>query len=141
MSFEQVRPLLLYDGECGFCNRSVQFVLRHDRRGILQFAALQGQTARGLLARHPELQDLDSLVFLEPFRDPHGEQVYVRSDGALKIAAYLGGFWNLCLIANVIPRSVRDSLYDFLAKHRHHLFGKASRCALPSPEVRERFLD
>lgn len=134
-------PVLLYDGQCGFCNRSVQHILKHDRRKTMLFAALQGDYGKSIVTRHPELEDIDSLVFVEPLDFAYLEQVFVRSDAALRVARYLGGPWYIALAAYVIPRSVRDFLYDQFAKRRYRWFGKYETCLLPPPEVRERFLD
>ena len=134
-------PVLLYDGVCGFCNRGVQQVLRHDRRKNMMFAALQGDYGKSILTRHPELNGIDSLVFVEPLDFAYLEQVFVRSDAALRVASYLGWPWKLALAAYLIPRPVRDFLYDQFAKRRYRWFGKYEKCVLPPPEVRERFLD
>jgi len=134
-------PVLLYDGVCGFCNRGVQQVLRHDRRKNMMFAALQGDYGKSILTRHPELNGIDSLVFVEPLDFAYLEQVFVRSDAALRVASYLGWPWKLALAAYLIPRPVRDFLYDQFAKRRYRWFGKYEKCMLPPPEVRERFLD
>ena len=85
--------MLLYDGLCRFCDGTVQFILKHDRRGTLRFATLQGDFARDVIARHPEVAGVDSLVLVEPDLDSGRERVYVRSEGALRIARYLGGAW------------------------------------------------
>ena len=132
-------PVLLYDGVCGFCNKSVQSILDHDRRGTLRFAALQSDYGQAVIERHRELRGVDSVVFVESHAG--GERVYIRSDAALKVAAYLGGFWKLFLAAKVIPRGLRDYLYDLFARNRYNLFGKYDTCMLPPPEVRSRFLD
>jgi predicted DCC family thiol-disulfide oxidoreductase YuxK len=132
-------PVLLYDGVCGFCNKSVQLILDHDRRGQMRFAALQSDYGQAAIARHPELRGVDSVVFVE--QAPGGERIYVRSDAALKVAAYLGGFWKIFLAAKVIPRRLRDYLYDLFARNRYKFFGKYDSCMLPPPEVRSRFLD
>ena len=132
-------PVLLYDGVCGFCNKTVQMILDHDRRGELRFAAVQSDYGQAVIARHTELRGVDSVVFVE--RRGGGERVHVRSDAALKVAAYLGGFWKLFLAAWVLPRALRDYLYDLFARNRYRLFGKYDSCMLPPPEVRSRFLD
>lgn len=132
-------PVLLYDGVCGFCNKSVQLILNHDRRGTLRFAALQSDYGRALLERHAELRGVDSVVFVE--QAPGGERVHTRSEAALKVAAYLGGFWKLFLAAKVLPRPLRDHCYDLFARNRYKFFGKYDACLLPPPEVRARFLD
>jgi len=132
-------PVLLYDGVCGFCNKSVQLILDQDRRGEMRFAALQSDYGQAVIARHPELRGVDSVVFVE--NHTIGERIYVRSDAALKVAAYLGGFWKIFLAAKILPRSLRDYCYDLFARNRYKLFGKYDSCMLPPPEVRSRFLD
>lgn len=134
-------PVLLYDGLCGFCNKSVQHILNHDKRKTLHFAALQGDYGKSILTRHPELTGVDSLVFVQPLDFAYLEEVFVRSDAALRVARYLGGLWKLALAAYIIPRPVRDFLYDQFAKRRYRWFGKYDTCLLPPPQVRERFLD
>jgi predicted DCC family thiol-disulfide oxidoreductase YuxK len=132
-------PVLLYDGVCGFCNKTVQMILDHDRRGTMRFAALQSDYARSIVERHAELRSIDSVVFVE--NSDGGERVFARSDAALKVAAYLGGFWKIFLVARILPRALRDYFYDLFARNRYRLFGKYDSCMLPPPEVRSRFLD
>src|ERR1044072_8465859 len=98
-------PVLLYDGVCGFCNKSVQLILDHDRRGEMRFAALQSDYGQAVIERHPELRGVDSVVFVESHAG--GERIYTRSDAALKGAAYLGGLWKRVLAAKAMPRSLR----------------------------------
>jgi len=132
-------PVLLYDGVCGFCNKTVQMILDRDRRGEMRFAALQSDYGRTVVGRHPELRGVDSVVYVEPAAG--GERVYVRSDAALKVASYLGGLWKIFLAARLVPRVLRDYFYDLFARNRYRFFGKYDACMLPPPEVRARFLD
>lgn len=132
-------PVLLYDGTCGFCAESVQLVLRHDRRGTLLFAALQSPFGRRVRQRHPELDRVDSVIWVDPPMDRG--RVLIRSDAALRVARYLGGWWRLALVFLLLPRALRDAGYDLVAKHRHHLGGSGPSCLVPGPDVRERFLD
>jgi predicted DCC family thiol-disulfide oxidoreductase YuxK len=133
--------VLFYDGTCGFCAASVQLVLRHDRRRTLRFAPLQGALGARVRAAHPELASVDSIFWVE--RDESGgpERVLVRSDAALRVARYLGGWWRLGAVGRILPRPVRDGLYDLIARHRHRLVGAGPSCLIPTPDVRERFLD
>ncbi|HEX8853417.1 MAG TPA: thiol-disulfide oxidoreductase DCC family protein [Pyrinomonadaceae bacterium] len=133
-------PVLLYDGVCGFCNKTVQMILDHDRKGAMRFAALQSDYGRVVVERHPELRGVDSVVYVE-HSEGGGERVHVRSDAALRVLKYLGGFWKLLLVAYILPRPVRDFFYDLFARNRYRLFGKYESCRLPPPEVRSRFLD
>ena len=134
-------PVLLYDGLCGFCDGTVQFILKHDRHGTLRFATLQGEYARGVIARHPELQGVDSLVLVEPANDSTSERVSVRSAGALRLARYLGGPWHLTRAVAIVPRFLRDWAYDGFARIRYRVFGRYDSCPIPSPEQRARFID
>jgi predicted DCC family thiol-disulfide oxidoreductase YuxK len=131
-------PLLLYDGVCGFCNKSVQTILAHDRRGTMKFAPLQSELGKSLLAKH-DLQGIDALVFVDRSQIP--ERVYVRSGSALKVAEYLGGWWKGFLIFTLVPRPIRDFFYNLFARYRYRFFGKYDSCMLPAPETRARFLD
>jgi predicted DCC family thiol-disulfide oxidoreductase YuxK len=134
-------PVLLYDGTCGFCASSVRLVLRHDRRRVLRFAALDGPFGRQVRERHPELAGVDSVVWVDPPGEGRPERVLLRSDAALRVARYLGGPFHLARVAALLPRPVRDTAYALVARHRHRLTGGGPRCLVPPPEVRERFLD
>jgi len=134
-------PVLLYDGLCGFCDGTVQFILKRDRRGTLRFATLQGDFARDVIAHHPEVAGVDSLVLVEPDVASGRENVYVRSEGALRVARYLGGGWHLARAVAIVPRSLRDRAYDAFARIRYRVFGRYDSCPIPTPEQRARFID
>jgi predicted DCC family thiol-disulfide oxidoreductase YuxK len=134
------RHLVLYDGVCGLCDRTVQLLLRADRRGVLTFAPLQGETAPAILRRHAIGDALQSLVLI---RDPgtDGETAFTRSRAAFRIGAALGGLWRVLAWARfVVPRPLADRAYDFVAARRYRWFGRFDACRLPEPGVRERFL-
>jgi len=134
-------PVLLYDGVCGFCNKTVQMILERDPAGTMRFAALQSDYGRAVVERHTSLRGVDSVVFVENANGGSRERVFVRSDAALKVVAYLGGFWKIFLAAYVVPKPLRDYFYDLFARNRYRVFGKYDACMLPPPEVRSRFLD
>jgi predicted DCC family thiol-disulfide oxidoreductase YuxK len=127
-------PVLLYDGVCALCNGWVKLVLRFDRRASFRFAPLDSPAGRLRLAAHPALAGLDSIVLLED------DRASVRSTAVLRIFARLGGLWRLLLIGYLIPREIRDSLYDVVAHWRYRIFGRHETCPLPPAEVRDRFL-
>lgn len=135
--------LLLYDGTCGFCAESVQFVLRHDqRRRTLRFSSLQGPTALEIRARHPELDVVDSVIWFEPGDGGHPEMLLTKSSAVLRVLRYLGGVWRpLGVLAAIVPRALRDAVYDLVAHHRHRLVRGGPACVVPTPEERSRFLD
>jgi predicted DCC family thiol-disulfide oxidoreductase YuxK len=121
------------------CSESVQIVLKNDRRGTLRFAPLEGDFGTRVMARHPQLRSVDSMIWVE--QDSSGaERVVIRSSAALRIAAYLGGIWRAALIGYVLPTPVRDGLYNFVARHRHQIMGSRDACVVVAPEQRERFL-
>jgi len=134
-------PVLLYDGLCGFCDWTVRFVLARDPGGRMTFAPLQGEFARGVLARHPEIGVIDSVVLVEARDGLETEHASVRSDAALGVLRYLGGPWRVALVMHLVPRGARDWAYDAFARNRHRWFGRYETCPIPSADVRERFLD
>ena len=134
-------PLLLYDGVCGFCNSTVQTILKLDKKGTMRFAALQSDLAKSILQRHPSLQGIDSIVLVEPGSSDEGERVFVRSAAALRVAAYLGGPWKLLCGASIVPAPIRDFCYDLIARYRYRIFGKYDSCMIPSAATRARFID
>jgi predicted DCC family thiol-disulfide oxidoreductase YuxK len=128
------QPIVFFDGVCGFCNRSVDFVLAHDPRGAFRFAPLQGETARQLLTE-ADVRDLNSIVLLE------GDAVFRKSTAVARILSRLGGAWGvLGAILRSIPRPVRDLGYNIVARYRYAIFGKRETCRMPSPSERARFL-
>jgi predicted DCC family thiol-disulfide oxidoreductase YuxK len=139
MDSTQPDLVMLYDGVCGFCNKSVQFMLDHDRKKTLRFAALQSDFGKAVIARHPGLEKVDSVVLVD--RSGGEERIRVRSSAALGLSGYLGGFWGLARVTWIIPKPIRDFFYDLFARNRYRFFGKYDSCMLPPPEVRGRFLD
>jgi predicted DCC family thiol-disulfide oxidoreductase YuxK len=139
MSDDEKNPVLLYDGVCSFCNRSVQTIIRHDRREEMRFAALESEYGKRAASRHAELRGIDSLVLVEHIDGE--EKVFIHSTAVLRVASYLGGWWKIFLIAYILPRPVRDFFYRLFARYRYRLFGKYDSCPIPSPQVRSRFLD
>lgn len=135
-------PVLLYDGECGLCARSVQFVLAHERperRAGLRFAPLQGAYATKVRERHPEIAAIDSIIW-HALTLAGESRVRVRSDAALAAMVHMGGVWRvLSVVARVVPRPIRDAVYEAIARRRVQLAAHA--CLLPSAGVRDRFLD
>jgi predicted DCC family thiol-disulfide oxidoreductase YuxK len=134
--------IVLYDGICGLCNRLVQFLLKHDKQDQLQFASLQSDFAKIVLARHGlDAADLDTVQVVENY-DQLDERVLSRSDAILRAGTVLGGFWRIAAtVGSYLPRSLRDSFYRFVARNRYSVFGKYETCRLPEPNLRKKFLD
>ncbi len=127
------RPIIFFDGVCGLCNRFVSFLLRADRRQVFRFAPLQGETALRTLA--PASDDTLSTVRLVA-----DGRVYERSEAVLRILARLGLPWRLAAVALLLPASLRDAVYGFVARHRYRWFGRQAHCRVPGPAERARFL-
>lgn len=127
--------IVVFDGACNFCSRSVQFILRHDVRGRLRFAPLQSQTGRQLLERNGiDPADAQTFLLLD------GDSVFVRSDAALEIAKDLGT-WQWLRVFRFLPRMLRDWTYDLIARNRYRWFGRRDACFVPTAEQRGRFID
>lgn len=128
--------VIFFDGVCNLCNSSVNFIIDRDPNGYFRFAALQSDAAARRLPAHgitPEA--LESLVLLED------GACYRRSSAALRIARRLGGAWPLLYVFVLVPRPLRDAVYDWIAAHRYRWFGRRDTCRVPTPELRARFLD
>ncbi len=135
-------PIVLYDGVCGLCNRLVQFLLKHDRHDRLRFASLQSDFAAAVLTRHGvDATDLDTVQVVENYNE-HDENLLQRSDAILRAGIELGGFWKLTAkLGKIVPKTLRDVIYRFVARNRYRVFGKYGTCLLPEPKHRAKFLD
>ncbi len=128
--------VVLFDGECALCNGTVRFIADRDGCGLFRFAPLRSETARRLLEAagyEPTGRELSSLVLIEEGR------YYLRSSAALRIALRLDGMWPLLYAGIVVPRPLRDAVYDWIASNRYRWFGKT--CRIPSEDLRARFLE
>jgi predicted DCC family thiol-disulfide oxidoreductase YuxK len=127
--------ILLFDGVCNLCNEAVQFVIAHDHKGEIQFAALQSEFAQNLLRKHALPTDtLDSLVFIDD------GVAYTSSSGALRLARSFAGAWRLLYAFIVVPKFIRDAVYRFVGANRYRWFGRQAACMLPTPALKARFL-
>ena len=126
--------IILFDGVCQFCDKSVQFILKRDPNGKFLFSSLQSDTGIQLRKDYHIPEELDSIILIE------GEKYHSKSTAALKIARELRGGWKWLYIFIVIPRPIRDAVYDMVARNRLKWFGEKTACELPPPEVRKRFL-
>jgi len=138
-SAPEVAPhaIVLFDGVCNVCNDSVKFILARDAAGYFRFASLQSDVAKRLLSPFGLAEmPLHTMALIE------GERIYLKSSAVLAVARRLGSGWPLVSFAlRLVPRPVRDAVYSFLVRHRYRWFGKSEQCLVPTPAVRERFLD
>lgn len=127
--------IILFDGVCNLCNNFVQFIIRWDRRGIFKFAPIQSKVGKSLLS-HFNIQpgDIDSVVYIR------GDKCFIRSDAVLHALKDLKGIWMMFFVLIIIPRFLRNLIYNAIAKSRYRLFGKRENCMIPSEDIKHRFL-
>lgn len=127
--------IILFDGECNLCNSSVQFILKRDKIGYFQFASLQGEVGHKLIEQYSLQNTMDSFILIE------NDTCYSKSTAALRVCKKLNGAWKIISILRIVPRQIRDLVYNFVANNRYKWFGKQESCMLSTPEIRNRFLD
>ena len=127
-------PLLVYDGNCGFCSRAVLFILRHERRQELRFVPRDSPRGQRLRRTHC-FEAVESMLWIA---DGHA---FTESDAVLQAASYLSGFWSpMAKVGWIVPAALRNSVYRFIARNRRRLFTRSPSCLLPSTNQRSRFL-
>lgn len=132
----QNNDIVLFDGVCNLCSGSVLFIIQHDRKRVFKFASLQASFSQQQLDKFKVDKNLlHSLILVR------GNQIFERSDAALEIARQLSGGWPILYIFKILPRFLRDGIYNLIARNRYRLFGKKEECWIPTPELKERFLE
>lgn len=126
--------IILFDGECNFCDRSVQFIIKRDSKAVFKFAALQSDAGKEIVRKFNIPSNIDSVILVD------NNHYYIKSTAALRISKKFTGAWSLLYCLVIFPSSLRDFFYDFVARNRYKWFGKKDSCMLPSPEIRKRFL-
>lgn len=126
--------LILFDGVCNLCNGAVQFVIKHDKKGIYSFASLQSELGKNII-KNAKKPISDSILLIQE------DEIYQKSSAALRIAKQLNGLFPLLYIFMIVPKFIRDWVYDWVARNRYRWFGKEESCWLPTPELQSRFLD
>ncbi len=129
-------PIILFDGVCNLCNASVQFIIKRDQQAKFRFAALQSEFGQKILAS----QNLDTSE-LRTFILVDGDKVHLRSTAALEVARRMNWPWKLLYAFIIVPRPLRDAIYNFISRNRYRWFGAQESCMMPTPELRARFLD
>ena len=130
------QPIILFDGVCNFCNNTVNFVIRRDPKSIFKFATLQGTVAQQILKSHRlDNAEMNSFVLIE------NDKIYIKSTAALRVCRRLKGLWPLMYGFIIVPKLIRNGIYNWIAKNRYTWFGKKEVCMIPSPDVSARFLN
>ncbi len=128
-------PIILFDGICNLCNNAVSFVIKRDKKSVIQFAAIQTDPAKKLLAQfNLPTQSFNSVILIEK------GVMYTQSTAVLKICKHLNGLWPLLYGLIIVPTFIRNGTYQWIAKNRYQWFGKQEKCMVPSPELSARFL-
>ncbi|HSA60267.1 MAG TPA: thiol-disulfide oxidoreductase DCC family protein [bacterium] len=128
-------PLILFDGVCNFCNASVNFIIARDPKKNFRFTPLQSAAGQERLKKfNLSTTDLDTMVLIE------NDRAFTRSTAGLKIARRLSGLWPLFYVLIVVPRFLRDAVYNVVARNRYRWWGRRDACMVPTPGVKERFL-
>lgn len=130
------KKIVLFDGVCNLCNNTVVRIIKHDKKDLFRFASLQSEIGKKLTGeRGIDTSEIDSIVLIDP-----GNAYYIKSDAALQIAKELSPYsWMRIFLP--LPRVFRDFFYDIIAKNRYKWFGKKEACMIPSPELKNKFLD
>ena len=130
------QPIILFDGVCNLCNSAVQFIISHDNKNTFMFASLQSEVGQKLLAQYNfPLDELNSFILVE------NNKAYSRSTGALKVVRKLKGLWPALYGFMIVPKFIRDGVYNWVGKNRYKWFGKKEACMIPTPELKARFLN
>jgi predicted DCC family thiol-disulfide oxidoreductase YuxK len=128
-------PIILFDGVCNFCNRTVNTILKYDKQAYFQFAPSQSNTAmQRFQALSIDQKSIDSVILID------NEKVFTKTDAVIQIATQLSGWPSLFRFLKFIPKPLRDFGYDLIANNRYRLFGKKDNCMIPDVSIRHRFL-
>lgn len=127
--------IIIYDGVCHLCNSSVNFILKRDTKKIFRFSPQQSEFAKNILNENHDAASAGDTIIL--FMDG---KILHRSDAALKILMLLGGKWKVFSVFYLLPKFLRNALYNLIARNRYKWFGREDNCIIPSPEIQERFI-
>lgn len=128
--------LVLFDGVCNLCDASVQFIIEHDKKNIFKFSPLESDMSRFIISKHQiDTKKTDSILLYTP-----DKKLYIKSTAALKIAAKLQFPIQLLSVFLIIPKPIRDVVYNFIAKHRYQWFGKKASCKIPTSDLHSKFI-
>ena len=131
-----MQQIVFFDGVCNLCNRSVNFLIKNDKKGVLKFASLQSEFAKKTLPKTLlNNKDLDSILFYTEGK------YYEKSNAILKLCKILGGFFYVFQFGYLLPPFLRNGLYMLIANNRYRWFGTTAQCRVPATDLKERFLE
>ena len=133
----QHKKIILFDGLCNLCNASVQFIIKRDSKDVFRFVSLQSDMGQKILEKLPlTIQKTDSIIVYE------SEQIYFyKSKAVFEIVKSIGGIYYCLLLFRLIPTTISDKIYDYIAQNRFRWFGKKENCLLPTKELESKFLN
>jgi len=129
------QPIILFDSECGFCNKSLQYYLKHEKNKSMHFAPLNSAVGKEIKAYFEIDDKMDGAILIRDY------SAYIKSCAALRLTLYMKGLWPLMTVFLIIPPFLRNMVYDLIARKRMKIFGRVESCALISEEDKKRFLD
>lgn len=129
--FTNNKGIIVFDGYCVLCNKTVKFLIKIDKRKELLFTTLTSKLGQEITGEIPPGKE--SIVFVEE------EQKFTKSDAVLRVLQAVGMPWSLLTILRIIPKFIRDSIYMLIANNRYKIFGKKDECMIPDKNVRDRF--
>lgn len=130
------KKIILFDGICNLCESAVQYVIQHDKKDSFRFAALESDIGQKIIKYIGiDQTNIDSIILYEP-----GIAYYYKSSAAIEIAKDFGGLFHLGTVFKIIPASIRNWVYDYIARNRYKWYGKKESCMIPTPELKEKFL-
>lgn len=136
MELPRDKKIILFDGVCNLCDATVQFLIKHDRKDIFRFVALQSELGQEIVKYIGlDTSKTDSIILYEP-----GKAYYYKAQAALEIASEIGGFYSLLSVFKILPNSLNNAVYDYVARNRYKWYGKKDACMLPTPEMKAKFL-
>lgn len=132
------KKLILFDGVCNLCNSSVQYVIKHDKKNVFMFSALQSEAGQEIIKSfNIDTSKTDSILLYSP----ENNSITSKSTAALKIASKLGFPRNIMSVFYIIPPFIRNWVYVYVAKNRYKWYGKKDACMIPTPELKNKFLE
>lgn len=129
------KKIILFDGVCNFCNDKVNFIIKNDKKDVFRFVALQSETGQKIITYLGIDSALDSIILYEP-----GYAYFIKSEAVFRIIKHLSSSVKLLLLFNFIPTSIKNLLYDFIAKNRYNWYGKNEQCMMPSEDKTGKFI-
>ena len=135
MTSTQPHKIILFDGVCNLCNSSVTFIIKRDYKDRFRFAALQSEIGQLYIQKFDiDPVETDSIILVE------ADNYYAKSSAALRIAKHLSGGYPLLYGFMIVPKFIRNAVYDYIAKNRYKWYGKREQCMIPTPELKAKFL-